>query len=178
MGELLRLTRDFFARDVLEVAPDLPGKLIAHRTQNGILRLRISEAEAYRGEQDTACHAHRGRTRRTEVLYGPPGTLYVYLCYGIHWMLNVVTGREGQPQAALVRACLTAEGPGKLTKALQITGTLNGQDAVSSPELWLEDDGLRCRVAGAPRVGIGYASPEDRERLWRFVLLQDKKSKF
>ena len=77
MGELLRLTRDFFARDVLEVAPDLPGKLIAHRTQNGILRLRISEAEAYRGEQDTACHAHRGRTRRTEVLYGPPGTLYV-----------------------------------------------------------------------------------------------------
>ena len=159
MGELLRLTRDFFARDVLEVAPDLPGKLIAHRTQNGILRLRISEAEAYRGEQDTACHAHRGRTRRTEVLYGPPGTLYVYLCYGIHWMLNVVTGRE-------------------LTKALQITGTLNGQDAVSSPELWLEDDGLRCRVAGAPRVGIGYASPEDRERLWRFVLLQDKKSKF
>ena len=134
------------------------------------MRLRISEAEAYRGEQDTACHAHLGRTRRTEVLYGPPGTLYVYLCYGIHWMLNVVTGREGQPQAALVRACLTAEGPGKLTKALQITGTLNGQDAVSSPELWLEDDGLRCRVAGAPRVGIGYASPEDRQRPWRFIL--------
>ena len=155
MEELLRLERDFFARDVLEVAPDLLGKLVVHRTEHGSLRLRLTETEAYRGEQDTACHAHRGRTRRTETLYGPPGTLYVYLCYGIHWMLNLVTGREGQPQAALVRACLTAEGPGKLTKALQITGTLNGQDAVSSPELKLEDDGLRCRVAGAQRVGIG-----------------------
>lgn len=135
MEELLRLERDFFARDVLEVAPDLLGKLVVHRTEHGILRLRITETEAYRGEQDTACHAHRGRTRRTETLYGPPGTLYVYLCYGIHWMLNLVTGREGQPQAVLVRACLTAQGPGRLTKALQVTGALNGQDAARSSEL-------------------------------------------
>ena len=170
MEELLRLERDFFARDVLEVAPDLLGKLVVHRTEHGILRLRITETEAYRGEQDTACHAHRGRTRRTETLYGPPGTLYVYLCYGIHWMLNLVTGREGQPQAVLVRACLTAQGPGRLTKALQVTGALNGQDAARSSELWLEDDGMRCRVKTAPRVGIGYASPEDRQRPWRFIL--------
>ena len=106
MGETSRLERDFFSRDVLEVAPDLVGKLVAHRVGDEILRLRISETEAYRGEEDTACHAHRGRTKRTDILYRQPGTIYLYLCYGIHWLLNLVTGEEEQPQAVLVRACL------------------------------------------------------------------------
>ena len=133
-------------------------------------RFRISETEAYCGEADTACHAHKGKTKRTEVLYADAGTLYIYLCYGIHWLLNIVTGEPGQPEAVLIRACLEAPGPGKLTKALGITGTLNRESAVSSPELWIEDDGFSCEVETAKRVGIGYASQEDQDRLWRFKL--------
>ena len=161
-----RLTYAFFHRPCLEVARELVGKLLV---VNG-KRFRISETEAYCGEADTACHAHKGKTRRTEVLYADAGTLYIYLCYGIHWLLNIVTGEPGQPEAVLIRACLEAPGPGKLTKALGITGTLNRESAVSSPELWIEDDGFSCEVETAKRVGIGYASQEDQDRLWRFQL--------
>ena len=161
-----RLTYAFFHRPCLEVARELVGKLLV---VNG-KRFRISETEAYCGEADTACHAHKGKTKRTEVLYADAGTLYIYLCYGIHWLLNIVTGEPGQPEAVLIRACLEAPGPGKLTKALGITGTLNRKSAVSSPELWIEDDGFSCEVETAKRVGIGYASQEDQDRLWRFKL--------
>lgn len=161
-----RLTYAFFHRPCLEVARELVGKLLV---VNG-KRFRISETEAYCGEADTACHAHKGKTKRTEVLYADAGTLYIYLCYGIHWLLNIVTGEPGQPEAVLIRACLEAPGPGKLTKALGITGTLNRESAVSSPELWIEDDGFSCEVETAKRVGIGYASQEDQGRLWRFKL--------
>ena len=109
------------------VAQDLVGKILARRLPDGsILRLRIWETEAYCGQEDTACHAHRGRTKRTEVLYADAGTVYVYLCYGIHWLVNIVTGDREEPQAVLIRACEGAQGPGKLTKALKITGALNG----------------------------------------------------
>ena len=161
-----RLTYAFFHRPCLEVARELVGKLLV---VNG-KRFRISETEAYCGEADTACHAHKGKTKRTEVLYADAGTLYIYLCYGIHWLLNIVTGEPGQPEAVLIRACLEAPGPGKLTKALGITGTLHRESAVSSPELWIEDDGFSCEVETAKRVGIGYASQEDQDRLWRFKL--------
>lgn len=161
-----RLTYAFFHRPCLEVARELVGKLLV---VNG-KRFRISETEAYCGEADTACHAHKGKTKRTEVLYADAGTLYIYLCYGIHWLLNIVTGEPGQPEAVLIRACLEAPGPGKLTKALGITGTLNRESAVSSPELWIEDDGFSCEVETAKRVGIGYASQEDQDRLWHFQL--------
>lgn len=161
-----RLTYAFFHRPCLEVARELVGKLLV---VNG-KRFRISETEAYCGEADTACHAHKGKTKRTEVLYADAGTLYIYLCYGIHWLLNIVTGEPGQPEAVLIRACLEAPGPGKLTKALGITGTLNRESAVSSPELWIENDGFSCEVETAKRVGIGYASQEDQDRLWRFKL--------
>lgn len=163
----------FYSRDCLDVAPELVGKLLCRRMPDGnIVRLRITETEAYRGEEDTACHAHKGRTKRTEVLYGPPGTLYVYLCYGIHWLLNVITGELEQPQGVLIRACQNAEGPGRLTKALGITGSYTWQKITECPDLWIEDDGLRPAIAGAPRVGIGYASPEDQARPWRFILQQ------
>ena len=170
-----RLQRSFFSRDCLEVAPDLVGKLLACRQPDGtILRLRISQTEAYRGETDTACHASHGRTRRTEVLYLGPGTIYVYLCYGIHWLLNVVTGELDQPQGVLIRACVEADGPGKLTRRLGVTGDLNRQDIVTCKTLWMEDDGLRPVVLTDKRVGIGYASQEDQDRLWRFKLGPDQ----
>ena len=108
-----KLDYDVFHRPCPEVARDLVGKVLAHRLPDGTaLRLRISETEAYCGEDDTACHAHKGRTNRTEVMYMDAGTIYIYLCYGVHWLLNIVTGEENQPEAVLIRACVDANGPG------------------------------------------------------------------
>ena len=161
-----RLSYDFFHRHALEVAPDLVGKLLIH----GDRYLRICETEAYCGVTDTACHAHKGRTKRTEVLYADAGTIYIYLCYGMHWLMNVITGDIDDPQGVLIRACVEADGPGKLTKKLGITGDLNRGSVVDSRELWIADDGFRCTVRTAKRVGIGYASQEDQDKLWRFIL--------
>ena len=131
-----RLSYDFFHRSCPEVAKDLVGKVLIH----GGKQLRISETECYCGESDTACHASRGRTKRTEVMYGSAGTVYVYLCYGMHWMLNIVTGEENQPEAVLIRACVEANGPGKLTKALGITGEENRSSVLTSDDLWIGAD--------------------------------------
>ena len=161
-----RLPYEFYHRPCDAVARDLVGKVIVC----GDIRLRITETEVYWGEGDTACHAHKGRTKRTEVLYADAGTIYVYLCYGIHWLLNIVTGDADDPQAVLIRACAEAPGPGKLTKRLGITGEYNRKSILDTPELWIEDDGFRCCFETAPRVGIGYASEEDQARLWRFVM--------
>ena len=161
-----RLPYEFYHRPGLEGARVLVGKVIVCRD----LRLRISETEAYLGESDTACHACKGRTKRTEVLYMDAGTIYVYLCYGIHWMLNVITGEENDPQGVLIRACAEAHGPGKLTKTLGITKEFNKQSILTSPDLWIEDDGLRCEIFPDKRVGIGYATQEDQDKLWRFKM--------
>ena len=161
----MKLSFDFYHRPCLEVARDLVGKVLVCNGQ----RLRISETEAYCGEDDTACHAHKGRTKRTEVMYGKAGHAYVYLCYGMHWLLNIVTGEENQPEAVLIRACLDADGPGKLTKRLGITGILN-RESLTGDTLWIEDDGFTCSVLTAKRVGIGYASQADQDRLWRFIM--------
>ena len=161
-----RLPYDFFHRHALQVAPDLVGKLLVH----GDKVLRISETEAYCGTADTACHAHKGRTRRTEVLYADAGTVYVYLCYGVHWLMNIITGDADDPQGVLIRACVDANGPGRLTKRLGITGEQNRDNAVTSDTIWIEDDGFRCEIETDKRVGIGYASQEDQDRLWRFKM--------
>lgn len=165
----MRLDRDFFARDALEVAPDLLGKALVTSAPDGApRRLIITETEVYRGEDDTACHAHRGRTKRTEMLYRPGGAVYVYLCYGIHWLMNVITGPEDFPQGVLIRACKGFDGPGKLTKYLGITGALNGADIASSPLIRIEDEGHEVYITTDKRVGIAYAQKADRDRLWRF----------
>ena len=160
-----RLGYDFFHRSCPEVARDLVGKVIVCGDQ----RLRIAETEAYCGESDTACHAHKGRTKRTEVMYREAGTIYIYLCYGVHWLLNIVTGEENEPEAVLIRACCDAEGPGKLTKKLGITGTLN-RGNICGDDLYIIDDGFQCEITTDKRVGIGYASQEDQDRLWRFKM--------
>ncbi len=165
----MRLGREFFLRDALEVAPELVGKtLVSSLPGAQERRLVITETEVYRGVEDSACHAHRGRTKRTEMLYRPGGAVYVYLCYGIHWLLNVITGPEDFPQGVLIRACEGFEGPGKLTKYLGITGAQNGIDICSSPRLRIEDEGRMVNITTDKRVGIAYAEEADRERLWRF----------
>ena len=161
----MKLGYDFYHRPCLEVAWDLVGKVLVCGEQ----KLRISETEAYVGESDTACHAHKARTKRTEVMYMEAGTIYIYLCYGVHWLLNIVTGEENQPEAVLIRACVDANGPGKLTKKLGITGTLN-RGNICGDDLYIIDDGFQCEITTDKRVGIGYASQEDQDRLWRFKM--------
>jgi len=165
-GAMERLPYEFYHRPCVAVARDLVGKVLVFRGK----QLRISETEVYCGEEDTACHASKGRTKRTEVMYMEAGTVYVYLCYGIHWMLNIVTGEADQPEAVLIRACLEAPGPGKLTKVLGITAEQNRTSVVNNPEFRIEDDGFVCQILEDKRVGIGYASQEDQDRLWRFKM--------
>jgi len=164
----MRLTQDFYKQSADHLAPLLLGKLLCRRIEGDIIRLSITETEAYVGESDTACHARRGRTKRTDVMYEAGGVSYVYLCYGIHHLLNVVTGRADEPEAVLIRSVEGITGPGRLTKALQIDMSLNRQDLTSSDVLWLED-GVQLPYITTSRIGIDYADEEDRLRHWRFV---------
>lgn len=152
-----------------EAARALVGKILVRRLPDGTcLQVRILETEAYCGEQDTACHASKGRTKRSEILYHPAGTIYVYLCYGIHWMLNLVTGQENDPQAVLIRGVEGAMGPGRVTRRLAIDKALN--NTCLGTALDLEDDGFTpAQILASPRIGISYASAEDQARLWRFT---------
>ena len=165
-----RLGRRALTEPATALAPKLLGKLLCRRTEQGILKYRIMETECYFGEEDTACHASRGKTERTKVLYEKGGTSYVYLCYGMHSLLNVVSGKEGHPEAVLIRGVTGYNGPGKLTRAMAIDRTLNGVDMTCSDELWLEDDGYEPVFYPAKRVGIDYATEEYRDILWRFIV--------
>ncbi len=158
------LAPEFFLQDALTVAP----RLLGCRLTVGGRELTITETEAYCGEGDTACHAHHGRTKRTEMLYRRGGHVYVYLCYGIHSLLNIITGPENEPEGVLIRCCAEAKGPGKLTRALGIDLSFNGLDILTTDKigLWKGQDGS---FDTAPRVGIGYASAEDQKRPWRFI---------
>ena len=165
-----RLTTDDYSVDAVTAAKALVGAWLCRRLDDGTaIRRRITETEAYCGEEDTACHAHKGRTARTDVMYSPGGCAYIYLCYGMHEMLNVVTGPEGRPEAVLIRGVKGAEGPGRLTKLLKIDRSLNREDLVRSNRLWLESDGARVKFTSAPRIGIAYASKRDQNRKWRFT---------
>lgn len=163
----MRLDETFYRAPATALAPRLLGQVLCRRVGDEVLRARITETECYFGEEDTACHAHRGLTKRTATLYRAGGTAYVYLCYGIHSLLNVVTGEEGHPEAVLIRGVVGADGPGRVTRLLHIDCGLNGVDLCRSRELWLEADEPFAYTA-LPRVGIGYASAEDQARLWRY----------
>ena len=130
----------------------------------------ITETEAYLGPHDLACHAARGRTARTEIMYGPPGSLYVYFVYGMHWMLNVVTGPEGYPAAVLIRGAGDIAGPARLTRVLEITGALNGKQAAPESGLWFETGEGAQPVTATPRIGVDYAGLRWSARKLRFVL--------
>ena len=165
-----RIPAEFFHRDVLEVAPDLVGKILVHKLPDGTeLRERIAETEAYRGEEDKGCHASKGRTKLTELLYGESGLIYVYLCYGMHWLMNVITGEADQPQGVLLRAGEIYNGPAKLTKNMKIDGSFNGISLLGNEEIWFEDDGNCPRIRTASRVGIDYAGDYWKEIEWRFI---------
>ena len=158
-----------FRKDAVSLAPELLGKLLCRKAGRTTVKLRITETEAYYGEDDTACHAHKGKTVRTSVMYLEGGHAYIYLCYGVHWLLNIVSGKRDFPEAVLIRGVDGYDGPGRLTRALLIDKALNGENLVESKRLWIEDDGKRFGYKALKRVGINYASEEDKNRLWRFV---------
>ena len=166
------LPPDFFDRPAEIVARELIGVRLVRRLADRTITTELTETEAYLGPHDLACHAARGRTRRNDALYGRPGTLYVYLCYGIHWMLNFVTGEDGYPAAVLARGTTLVSGPGRLTAALGIDRSLDGQPMGDSAGLWLElpdHHAPRRRILATPRIGIDYAGPVWTRRKLRFL---------
>jgi DNA-3-methyladenine glycosylase len=171
MPEIRRTEREFFTRDVLYVAPDLLLKVLAIRSEDGIIRrFTISETEAYRGSEDRACHASKGRTPRTEIMYREGGRLYVYFVYGMYWMLNIVTGAEDDPQAVLIRGFENCTGPGRVTKLLGINRSFYGEDLIASNRIWIEESGITPVYKTAPRIGINYAGEPWKSKPWRYFV--------
>jgi DNA-3-methyladenine glycosylase len=174
---LRKLPRDFYDRDTVAVARTLLGKCLVHRS-NGVTRVgRIVEVEAYLGPHDLAAHSARGLTQRTRVMFGPPGHAYVYLIYGMHHCMNVVTQAEGRASAVLLRAVEPVrnvdertQGPGLLCKAMAIDRRLNGHD-LTSTDFYVADDGAagRVTIVKRPRIGVDYAGHWAR-RLLRFYI--------
>lgn len=165
-----RLSRSFYRNDVLHVAPQLPGKHIVINNGHLTEKYIITEVEAYRGEEDLACHASKGRTKRNEIMYANGGYVYVYLIYGIYWMLNFVTGEADNPQAVLIRCVEGYNGPGKLSRKLGIDGSFYGEDLVSSGRIWIEDNHNSWKIISRPRIGIDYAGEYWKNKPWRFIL--------
>ena len=171
MSSSNRLNREFYIRDVLNVAPELIGKELIIRLENySFGKYIITEVEAYRGAEDRACHASKGRTQRTEVMYHEGGKLYVYFVYGMYWMLNIVAGKENNPQAALIRGIEGLNGPGKLTRFLNINSSYYGEDLTVSNRIWIEDNGRVYKYKSGPRKGIDYAGKPWIDKPWRFYL--------
>ena len=171
------LPQSYFSRSTLMVARSLVGKYLVRANGNGTVAGRIIEVEAYVGCEDKACHASKGRTARTEVLFGPPGISYVYLIYGMYHMLNVVTEKTEFPAAVLIRAIEVdgqlIDGPGKLCRVLEIDRSLNRLDMTHGQSLWFEDRGMRVsskQVGTFPRIGVDYAGAWAKKP-WRFRLL-------
>jgi DNA-3-methyladenine glycosylase len=164
-GELPKLPREFYARNTLKVAEDLLGTLLVHRV-DGVSRIgRIVEVEAYLGQHDLAAHSSKGITNRTRVMFGPPGFAYVYLIYGIHHCMNVVTEPEGHGSAVLIRALepvqnldANTRGPGLLCRAMGIDRRMNGEDMESENfHISASAQGESFSVVRRPRIGVAYA---------------------
>lgn len=185
------LPSSFFNRPTVDVATDLLGCILVRRIPacgdrpSRIKRYLITETEAYDGPHDLACHASKGRTKRTEIMFGPAGHAYVYFVYGIHWMLNIVTGPREYPAAVLIRAAQserTSEsflGPAVLTRALGITGRLNGARLGRANDLWIEPRRMSVHphlIKRASRIGVEYAGAVWARKKWRFVLASSRAS--
>jgi DNA-3-methyladenine glycosylase len=169
-----RLETSFFLRDVLEVAPELLGKILVRRYDDGrIRRFVISETEAYHGTEDLACHASKGRTPRTEVMFRPGGFIYVYFVYGMYWMLNFVTGNEGNASAVLIRGLDGTHGPGKVGKILQLDRSFYAENLATSQRLWIENSDSSVSFTTHPRIGIRYAGEPWTSMPWRYILPKD-----
>lgn len=166
-----RLPLDFYTRNALQVAPDLLGKKLVRLFADGSkYEAVITEVEAYLGVQDLASHAAKGRTARTEVMFHQGGAVYVYLIYGMYWMLNIVTGPDEEAQAVLIRAVDGLNGPGKLGKFLQLDKSFYGESLIHSSRLWIEDADACGSYTSSPRIGVDYAGDIWSQKPFRFTL--------
>jgi len=173
-----KLDRGFFNRNTLKVAQELLGKFIVRRYGKKIITGKVVETEAYMGPLDLASHASRGKTPRTEIMFGKPGIAYIYLIYGMYYCFNVVTEKKSYPAAVLIRAIETsgneklANGPGKLCYFFKIDKLLNGEDTTTSKKLWLEDRREKIKkseIIARKRIGVDYAQ-HSQHYLWRFYI--------
>ncbi|MEK7121299.1 MAG: DNA-3-methyladenine glycosylase [Patescibacteria group bacterium] len=194
-----RLDRKFFERPTVKVARELIGKLLVRKMGRKILKVRITETEAYCGIGDLACHASKGLTERTKVMFGPAGFSYVYMIYGMYHCLNIVTEKEGNPAAVLIRGAevssikyqvlrktknksqslihntkylILLNGPGKLCRELKIDKALNNVDVTKSDLLWIEDSEVeikKSQIKKDKRIGVDYAG-KWKDKLWHFSL--------
>ncbi|MFY9493070.1 MAG: DNA-3-methyladenine glycosylase [Minisyncoccia bacterium] len=170
----MKLKQNFFTKNTLWVAKNLLGKYLCRKLPSGrVIAAMITETEAYKGFDDQASHASKGRTKRTEVMFGEPGTIYVYLIYGMYHCLNLVCEKKGYPAAVLIRGVLGINGPGRVCRHFKIDRRLNGQKL--GRELWVENRSnlksqiSKLRIKKSKRVGVDYAG-ESKDWLWRFVL--------
>lgn len=167
-GDMRIQDKDFFCQSADLLAQALLGKTLATNINGDMRKYTIAETECYMGVEDTGCHACRGKTPRTSTLWARGGKLYVHLIYGLYYMLNIVAGDEGSPMGVLIRGVQGIKGPGRLTRALDIGKDFNLEDLLISDRIWIEDAGISPKYNCTPRIGIGYADKDDRERLWRF----------
>lgn len=184
------LPRSFYARDTIDVARDLLGKVLVREMPVGRMAIKIVETEAYCGPNDKACHASKGMTDRNKVMFGEPGHAYVYFIYGMYYCLNLVTENDGYPAAVLIRAGEPLEGidimralrpkakkqedltsgPGKLCMAMGIDRALNGADLCKKGPLYVEDGRFEdIKIVSCPRIGVDYAG-EYKDKPWRFYV--------
>jgi len=171
-----RLDAVFFASDAITVARQLLGKTLVRKWEDGtISRYKITETEAYFGEEDKACHACKGKTQRTQIMYAEGGYLYVYLIYGIYWLLNVVTGNKEHPEAVLIRGINNISGSGRVGKELKLDKSFYGENLISSDGIWIEDAPEALYFFTATRIGIDYADEEWKSKPWRFVMTSSEK---
>jgi len=166
----------FFNKPALIVAKELIGCYLVTEDEDGVQRYLITETEAYVGPHDLASHSSRGRTKRTEVMYQHGGTIYIYLIYGMHNMLNIVTDEKDYPSAVLIRGVEKDDeaisGPGNITKRLHISRRINGMILGKEANLWIESPATKTkrRILRTPRIGIDYSGPIWAKKLYRFVL--------
>ena len=167
------LTQQFFERPTRDVAKQLLGKFLVRKKGGKIIAAMITEVEAYVGPEDKASHASRGRTKRTEVMFGKPGYWYIYLIYGMHYCLNIVTEKEHYPAAILIRGVEGISGPGRVTAYFKIDKRLNAKSSSRSSNLWIEDRGVKIKprqIRRGKRIGVEYAG-EWKDKLWRFSII-------
>ena len=167
------LTSDFYNKSAVDVAKELLGKVIVRKKGNTDIRLVITETEAYEGPFDLASHASKGKTERNKPMFGLPGFWYVYLVYGMHWMLNIVTGQKDYPAAVLIRSAIGVTGPASVSKKLFVSKYFNNKKSSKKTWLWIEENIIETKksaILSSTRIGVSYAGPVWSKKKYRFYL--------
>lgn len=166
--------KNFFECPPDQLAEKLIGKFLCRKVDGKIIKDEIIETEAYFGPEDSASHARFGKTERNKLMWDDGGTIYVYLCYGIHEMFNIVSGRNGEVGAVLIRETISAKGPGLLTKKFKINRQLNGEKIINNNKIWIENNCEKILIKKEKRIGINFAKDEDKNALLRYLKIIQK----